>query len=105
MTPALNAQALKNDFPLLSSPEGSKLVYLDSAATAQKPRCVLDAMTAYYETSNANVARGVYRLAEASTNALEAARRRGLLRSGHGLAADVVGAMLEDGGATGGAIP
>ena len=75
MTPALNAQALKNDFPLLSSPEGSKLVYLDSAATAQKPRCVLDAMTAYYETSNANVARGVYRLAEASTNALEAARR------------------------------
>jgi len=65
---------LKADFPLLNAARDTPLVYLDSAATSQKPRVVIDAMSTYYETINANVARGVYGIAEASTNALEAAR-------------------------------
>lgn len=74
VTDTLDATRVKADFPLLARQPG--LVYLDSAATSQKPRQVLDAMTEYYETINANVARGVYGIAEASTNALEAARAK-----------------------------
>src|SRR4051812_30207352 len=51
---------VRADFPLLRN---RKVVYLDSAATSQKPRQVLDAMQRFYEQSNANVHRGVYRLA------------------------------------------
>ena len=76
VTTPLDALAVKADFPLLTRERDVPLVYLDSAATSQKPRVVLDAMTTYYETINANVARGVYSIAEASTNALEAARRK-----------------------------
>jgi cysteine desulfurase/selenocysteine lyase len=54
---------------------GKPLVYLDSAATSQKPRAVLDALERYYERSNANVHRGVYELAEEATAAYEAARQ------------------------------
>ena len=61
---------LRDDFPLLKRP----LIYLDSAATAQKPRAVTLAMTRFYEERNANVHRGVYRLAEEATESLEAAR-------------------------------
>ena len=75
MTEPLNAAAVKADFPLLTMKRETPLVYLDSAATSQKPRVVLDAMTTYYETINSNVARGVYGIAEAATNALEGARR------------------------------
>lgn len=64
----------KSDFPLLSSPERQKLVYLDSAATAQKPQVVLDTITEYYTTSNANVHRGVHTLSEMSTTAWEKSR-------------------------------
>ena len=64
--------AFKQQFPLLGHyPE---LIYLDNAATTQKPRCVLDAERAYYETSNANVHRGAHRLAVAATEAYEDAR-------------------------------
>jgi cysteine desulfurase/selenocysteine lyase len=67
--------AIKKDFPLLEREvKGRRIVYLDSAATSQKPRAVLDAMTTYYETINANVHRGVYEIAEAATNAMEDAR-------------------------------
>lgn len=65
----------KADFPLLTDPE-RRLVYLDSAASSQKPRPVLDAMEAYYETTHANVHRGVYRLAEEATAAFEEARAK-----------------------------
>jgi len=75
VTTTLDAALVKADFPLLMAEREIPLVYLDSAATSQKPRVVLDAMTNYYETINANVARGVYQIAEQATNALEDARR------------------------------
>lgn len=77
MTPdPLDIAGIKQQFPLLASAENDTLVYLDSAATAQKPRSVIDAVDHYYRTTNANVARGVYDLAEASTNAMERSRRK-----------------------------
>ena len=63
---------VRADFPLLS---GRCVSYLDSAATSQKPRQVLEAMRRFYEESNANVHRGVYALAEEASEALEGARR------------------------------
>lgn len=62
------------EFPLLAA--DPVLVYLDSAATAQKPRAVLDALRDYYETTNANPHRGAYRLSHAATEAYAAARAR-----------------------------
>lgn len=76
MTP-LDAARLRADFPLLRQLEnGKRMVYLDNAATTQKPRQVLDALRTYYETTNANVHRGAYDLAVRATEAYEAARRR-----------------------------
>jgi cysteine desulfurase/selenocysteine lyase len=72
----LDGATLKADFPLLSAPSDPPLVYLDSAASSQKPRQVLDAMQTFYETTYANVARGVYAIAEEATNEMEAARRK-----------------------------
>ena len=70
-------QRLKSDFPILERQvNGKRLVYLDSAATAQKPRAVLDAMDDFYRQRNANVHRGVYTLAEEATAAYEGARAR-----------------------------
>src|SRR5258706_599281 len=61
---------LRTDFPILSRRvNGKRLVYLDSAATAQKPQAVLDALDDYYTQHNANVHRGVYTLAEEATAA------------------------------------
>jgi cysteine desulfurase/selenocysteine lyase len=75
--PRLDAERLRADFPIFEHPiHGKPLAYLDSAASSQKPRQVLDAMTAFYETSYANIHRGVYDLAERSTEAYEAARER-----------------------------
>ena len=71
----LDAQQLKKDFPLLQREvHGKPLVYLDSAASSQKPQVVLDALRHFYETSNANVHRGVHALAEEATQAFEDAR-------------------------------
>jgi cysteine desulfurase/selenocysteine lyase len=68
---------LRTDFPILNRRvNGKRLVYLDSAATAQKPQAVLDALDEYYTEHNANVHRGVYTLAEEATAAYEAARAR-----------------------------
>jgi cysteine desulfurase / selenocysteine lyase len=68
---------LRADFPIFEQRfHGQSLCYLDSAASAQKPRQVLDAMTAFYETSYANVHRGVYELGERATEALETAREK-----------------------------
>ncbi len=68
---------IKSDFPILDHPVGGKrLIYLDSANTSQKPRQVIDAMSGYYESTNANVHRGSYQLAVEATEALEGARSR-----------------------------
>ena len=68
--------AVRRQFPLLSSVIGGKSVaYLDSAATSQKPVSVIERMTAFYKTENANVNRGVHPLAEAATIAFDEARQ------------------------------
>ncbi len=68
---------IADEFPLLSRlVDGKRLVYLDSANTSQKPRQVIEAISNYYETINANVHRGSYRLAVEATDALEGARAR-----------------------------
>jgi cysteine desulfurase/selenocysteine lyase len=73
----LDARALRADFPILDQEiNGKPLAYLDSAVTSQKPRQVLDAMTSFYETSYANVHRGVYALAERATEGFEGAREK-----------------------------
>ncbi|MCU1369398.1 MAG: putative cysteine desulfurase [Ilumatobacteraceae bacterium] len=73
----LDVARIKADFPLLQQEiKGLPIRFLDSAASSQKPQVVIDAMTTYYETINANVHRGVYAIAEAATNALEASRVR-----------------------------
>ncbi len=67
---------VKADFPLLERKvNGRPIVYLDSAASSQKPQSVLDAMTKYYATTNANVHRGAYQIAAEATEQMEQARR------------------------------
>ncbi len=74
---ALNAQAVRADFPILGRQiNGKPLVYLDSAATSQKPAVVIDAMDDYYRRYNANPHRGVYTISEEATAAYESARQR-----------------------------
>jgi cysteine desulfurase/selenocysteine lyase len=73
----LDVASVKKDFPILERDlSGHRLVFLDSAASSQKPRAVLDAMDHYYETTHANVHRGVYTIAEEATQAYEAARAK-----------------------------
>ena len=73
----LDAARLRADFPLLERREnGRRLVYLDNAATTQKPEAVLSAIADYYRTTNANVHRGAYSLAIRATEAYEAARAK-----------------------------
>lgn len=68
--------AVRSDFPLLQrSMNGKPLVFLDSAASSQKPQVVLDALDKYYEELNANVHRGVYTLSQEATDAYEEGRR------------------------------
>ena len=68
---------IKKDFPVLQQTVHDKpLIYLDSGNTSQKPQAVIDAMNAYYETTNANVHRGSYDLAVRATEALEGARAK-----------------------------
>ena len=74
-TAPLNVEALRKDFPLLTrTVHGKPIVYLDAAASALQPRSVIDAMTRYYETTHANVHRGVYATAEEATALYERAR-------------------------------
>jgi len=73
--PALDVARLRKDFPLLAREvNGHPITYLDSAASAQRPNQVLDAMREYDETTHANVHRGVYSIAEEATRRFEAAR-------------------------------
>ena len=70
-----DVERLRADFPILSEmPYGKKLVYLDNAASAQKPKAVIERMTHVYEHEYANVHRGLHYLANAATDAFEAAR-------------------------------
>jgi cysteine desulfurase / selenocysteine lyase len=83
-TPKLDARRLRADFPIFEQQfHGKPLAFLDSAASSQKPRQMLDAMREFYETSYANVHRGVYELAERATAGLEGSREkvRGLLNA------------------------
>ena len=76
-TPAIDARQIRADFPIFEQEfHGKPLAFLDSAASSQKPRQMLDAMTEFYETSYANVHRGVYVLAERATEGLELAREK-----------------------------
>jgi cysteine desulfurase/selenocysteine lyase len=72
-----DVQRIRADFPILTrTVRGKPLVYLDNAATTQKPRAVLDALTGYYTGLNANVHRGVHELSERATEAFDAGRER-----------------------------
>jgi len=72
----LDIEKIRADFPILRQEvHGKPLVYLDNAATSQKPRAVIDAIVRYYETSNANIHRGVHYLSEHATEQHDAARR------------------------------
>lgn len=74
--PILDIERIRRDFPILQrTVHGRPLVYLDNAATTQKPRVVIQAMVEYYERSNANVHRGMHALAEEATVAYEDARK------------------------------
>ena len=76
-TRALNAEAARADFPILGRRvNGKPLIYLDSAATSQKPAVVIDTMDDYYRRYNANPHRGVYAISEEATAAYESARQR-----------------------------
>lgn len=73
----IDAAKLQNDFPILDQVVNDEpLVYLDNAATTQKPQQVLDVLNAYYHHDNANVHRGVHTLAERATHSYEAAREK-----------------------------
>jgi cysteine desulfurase/selenocysteine lyase len=70
------AVAIATDFPILAKPtsRGKRLVYLDSAASSQKPQAVIDSLVEFYTTYNANIHRGVYEIAARATDAFEEAR-------------------------------
>src|SRR5579884_1751712 len=72
---AFDVHKVREDFPILHpTVHGKQLVYLDNAATTQKPRAVIDRIVRYYETENANIHRGVYELSQRATEAYEQAR-------------------------------
>jgi cysteine desulfurase/selenocysteine lyase len=73
----LDVEKIRKDFPILDREiNGKKLVYLDNAATSQKPTCVIDALTNYYQNYNANVHRGIHTLSEEATEAFEGVREK-----------------------------
>src|SRR5579863_817831 len=73
----LDVKKIRDDFPILrQKAHGRPLVYLDNAATTQKPRSVIDRLVRYYETENANIHRGVYELSQRATSAYEHAREK-----------------------------
>lgn len=75
LKPTLDISKIRKQFPILNQQvNGKNLVYLDNAATNQKPQRVIDALTAYYEKDNANIHRGIHTLAERATKAYEATR-------------------------------
>lgn len=76
-TPKFDVIKIREDFPILKRQiDGKLLVYLDNAATSQKPLAVIETLRRYYETENANVHRGVHRLSQEATNDYEGAREK-----------------------------
>ena len=76
-SPALDIAAIRRDFPVLRrTVRGLPLAYLDNAASSQRPRAVIDAMSHYYENSHANVHRGVHTLSQEATDLFEGAREK-----------------------------
>jgi cysteine desulfurase/selenocysteine lyase len=74
---AINAERMRADFPILSRKvHGKRLVYLDNAATTQKPQAVIDALVRFYSTYNSNVHRSVHTLGEEATEAYEGSRKK-----------------------------
>ncbi|MBI3017915.1 MAG: cysteine desulfurase [Deltaproteobacteria bacterium] len=73
----MDVKKVRKDFPILDQKtHGKPLVYLDSAATSQKPTSVIEALSLYYETMNANIHRGIYALSEEATQAFESTRKK-----------------------------
>ena len=86
-----DVQRVRRDFPILAtSVNGKPLVYLDNAATGQKPQAVIDAVSRYYAKENANIHRGVHFLSERATAAYEDVRKRARVFLGAGEAREVV---------------
>jgi cysteine desulfurase/selenocysteine lyase len=76
VTQMLDIQAVRQDFPILTQTvNGKPLVYFDNAATSQKPQVVIDAISSYYSTINANIHRGVHTLSQLATDAYEQSRQ------------------------------
>src|SRR5690242_8678625 len=74
-SPTFDVERVRRDFPILNQKvRGKALVYLDNAATSQKPQAVIDAIACYYQSGNANIHRGVHFLSEHATGEHEAAR-------------------------------
>jgi cysteine desulfurase/selenocysteine lyase len=74
--PGFDIERIRRDFPILARDvRGKKLVYLDNAATSQKPRAVVDTVARYYEQENANIHRGVHFLSELATSEHDSARQ------------------------------
>ena len=74
---SFNPKNIRKDFPILGrTNRGKPMVYLDNAATSQKPQAVIDAISMFYQSSNSNVHRGVYELAEDAENLYHSARER-----------------------------
>ena len=72
-----NIQKIREDFPILKRKiNGKDLIYFDSGATAQRPRIVIEALKDFYEQHNANIHRGIHKLAEESTALYEEAHRK-----------------------------
>ena len=75
--PVFDVQQVRGEFPILrQTVNGKPLVYLDNAATSQKPQCVIDTVRRYYEQTNANIHRGVHTLSVEATHAYEQARAK-----------------------------
>ena len=75
--PVFDVEAVRKDFPILNREvQGKPLVYLDNAATSQKPQSVIDKLVSYYSEINANVHRGVHTLSQEATDEYEAARSK-----------------------------
>ena len=75
--PMFNLDKIRSDFPIFSKKiYGKDLVYLDTAASAQKPKSVIDSVKDFYETGYSNIHRGVYLLSQEATEAYEDARKK-----------------------------
>lgn len=98
-TTAYPLEKIRRDFPILNVKVGDKpLVYLDNAATSQKPQAVIDAISTYYSAENANVHRGVHHLSALATQKFEKAREK----AAHFIGAPVVCNVIFTGGTTDG---